>query len=147
MAVFICLFPANIYQFKVSKIITRKGFKTCSKLTISTSEQCLGWNLFFLCKFIEKEISTQMSFRCPYCWLWTYFTSFSSVFIVDFKYVFVYWVYCMFKGNNRNTRTRCEICSKLTIKTPERRYWRRSGVFIVNFEHVSHLLLIFFCWL
>ena len=26
----------------------------------------------------------------------------------------------MFKVNNRNTRTRCEICSKLTIKTPER---------------------------
>ena len=25
------------------------------------------------------------------------------------------------KVNNRNTRTRCEICSKLTIKTPERR--------------------------
>ena len=24
-----------------------------------------------------------------------------------------------FKVNNRNTRTRCEICSKLTIKTPE----------------------------
>ena len=24
----------------------------------------------------------------------------------------------MFKVNNRNTRTRCEICSKLTIKTP-----------------------------
>ena len=31
----------------------------------------------------------------------------------------------MFKVNNRNTRTRCEICSKLTIKTPERRHWRR----------------------
>ena len=28
----------------------------------------------------------------------------------------------------------CEICSKLTIKTPERRQLRRSrGVFIVNF--------------
>ena len=25
----------------------------------------------------------------------------------------------MFKVNNRNTRTRCEICSKLTIKIPE----------------------------
>ena len=24
-----------------------------------------------------------------------------------------------FKVNNRNTKTRCEICSKLTIKTPE----------------------------
>ena len=27
----------------------------------------------------------------------------------------------LFKVNNRNTRTRCEICSKLTIKTTERR--------------------------
>ena len=24
----------------------------------------------------------------------------------------------------------CEICSKLTIKTPERCQWRRSGVFV-----------------
>ena len=28
--------------------------------------------------------------------------------------------------NNRNTKTRREICSKLTIKTPERRQWRQS---------------------
>ena len=28
---------------------------------------------------------------------------------------------CLSKGNNRNTRKRCEICSKLTIKTAERR--------------------------
>ena len=27
----------------------------------------------------------------------------------------------LFKGNNRNTRERCEICSKLTIKTLGRR--------------------------
>ena len=27
----------------------------------------------------------------------------------------------LLKVKNRNTRTRCEICSKLTIKTPERR--------------------------
>ena len=49
----------------------------------------------------------------------------------------------MFNVSNRSTRTRCEICSKLTIKTPERRQWRRSGVFIVNFEHISHLGLVF----
>ena len=29
----------------------------------------------------------------------------------------------LLKVNNRNTRTRCEISSKLTIKTPERRQW------------------------
>ena len=40
----------------------------------------------------------------------------------------------MFKVNNRNTRTRCKICSKLTIKTPERRHFPSAS--IVNFEHV-----------
>ena len=39
----------------------------------------------------------------------------------------------MLKVNNRNTRTRCEICLKLTIKTT---------VFIVNFEHIFHLILL-----
>ena len=46
----------------------------------------------------------------------------------------------MFKVNNRNTRSRFEICSKLTIKIPEQ---RRSGISIVNFEHISHLALVF----
>ena len=45
----------------------------------------------------------------------------------------------LFQVNNKSTRKRCEICSKLTIKTPERRQRRRSGVFIVNSEHISHL--------
>ena len=45
----------------------------------------------------------------------------------------------MFKVNKRNTRTRCEIYSKLTIKTPERRH----GAFIVNFGHTSQLGLVF----
>ena len=48
----------------------------------------------------------------------------------------------LLRVNNRNTRTRCEVCSKLTTKTPEWRQWRRSGVFIVNFEHIPHLLLV-----
>ena len=32
---------------------------------------------------------------------------------------------------------------KVNINTPERRQWRRSGVFIVNFEPISHLVLVF----
>ena len=50
----------------------------------------------------------------------------------------------MFKFNNRNARKRCEIFSKLTIKLPEPCQWRRFGVFIVNFEHILHLFLVFF---
>ena len=48
----------------------------------------------------------------------------------------------LLKVNSRNTRTRCEICSKLTLKTPERRR-RPSSVFIGNFEHILHLVLVF----
>ena len=49
----------------------------------------------------------------------------------------------MIKVSNRNIRARSEVCSKLTIKTPERRHWCRSDVFIVNFEYISHLVLVF----
>ena len=34
----------------------------------------------------------------------------------------------------------CEKCLNIRIKTPERRC---CGVFIVNFEHISHLFLVF----
>ena len=46
----------------------------------------------------------------------------------------------LLKTNNRNTRKRCEICSKLTIKTPESRQCGRGVVlvfFIVNFQHIT----------
>ena len=45
----------------------------------------------------------------------------------------------LFIVNSSNTRKGCEICSKLTIKSPE----RRSTVFIVNFEHISYLFTPF----
>ena len=49
----------------------------------------------------------------------------------------------LLKVNNRNIRKRCEMCSKLVIWTPKQRQWRRSGDFIVNFEHISHFFLVF----
>ena len=45
--------------------------------------------------------------------------------------------------NNRNSRKRCEICSKLTVKIVERHHWRHSGVFIVNSKHILHIFLVF----
>ena len=53
---------------------------------------------------------------------------------------------CMFKVNNRITRTRYEICQELTIKTLEQRQWRQwhlSRVFIVNTGYISHFILVF----
>ena len=48
----------------------------------------------------------------------------------------------LFKVSNRNIGKRCEICSKLRINTSEQSRWQRSDVFIVNFEHISHLILV-----
>ena len=60
------------------------------------------------------------------------------------SFVFSFLILCspagnyLFKVNNRNTRTRCEIYSNLTIKIPERCHYFTpySSVSIVNFEHV-----------
>ena len=45
----------------------------------------------------------------------------------------------LLKANNGKTKAMCEICSKLTITTPE----RRSGVFIVDFKQISHIAILF----
>ena len=49
----------------------------------------------------------------------------------------------MFIVNNSNTRKRCEIFSKLTIKSPQ----RRSTVFIISFVIISHLIHLFLVFL
>ena len=51
-------------------------------------------------------------------------------------------IYLPVQSNNRNTRTSSEICSKLTIKTPEQCHWCCFGVF-VNFEQFSQTVLVF----
>ena len=49
-----------------------------------------------------------------------------------------------FKVNNKNARKVFEICSKLTIKTPGRRYLRRSGIVTLNFEYISYIIFLYF---
>ena len=72
------------------------------------------------------------------------------VFFCYFEQVFIYFVQkriwnpisagiYLLKVINRNTRTRWQICSKLTIKTPERRHWRPSGVFMLTLN-IFHTL-------
>ena len=58
------------------------------------------------------------------------------------KYISLANIYLL-KFSNRNTRKKCELCSKLTIKTQH--HCRRSGVFIVNFEHISQLVVASVC--
>ena len=55
--------------------------------------------------------------------------------------ILVHWPYpaniYLLKVNYKNTKKKCEICSKLTIEIPEL-HQCLSDVFIVNLQHVSH---------
>ena len=63
-----------------------------------------------------------------------------AVFIMDPFQISPAGIY-MFKDSNRNTSARCEIRSKLTTETP-----KITGFFIVNFDRISHLVLVcFYC--
>ena len=50
----------------------------------------------------------------------------------------------IFKVSNRNTRTRCDICSKLTIKTPERHQNDTIGVALVSLVLTLNIFHILF---
>ena len=49
----------------------------------------------------------------------------------------------LFKVYIENLRIMFENNSKLTKKISERRHRRRSGVFTVNFQHISKIVLVF----
>ena len=93
-----------------------------------------------LVTFTEEILNDKLHFLCSV----NHFLILLECLGVTFRHISdeVASIYLL-KINNRNTRTKSEICSKLTIKTPEQRHWRRSGVFIANFEHILHFVLVF----
>ena len=114
--------------------------KTISNFFINFSTSCeifasclnkLSFCLFYYC----------MNFWYSLRWMRQQF-SFSFVFLMEKLSDYTAGIYLL-KVNNRNTKKRREICSKLTIKTPERRQRRRSGHFIVNFESILYFVLVF----
>ena len=50
----------------------------------------------------------------------------------------------LFKVNNENTRTICEICSVLTLNAPERRQRRGPGVLVFNLQQIPRIVLVFY---
>ena len=60
--------------------------------------------------------------------------------------LFVQWRFYLFKTNNGNTKNdigKCKMCLKLTVRIPERPQWHCAGVFIVDYQQISHIHLVF----
>ena len=104
------LFIESIYLFKLNNRNTRKRYEACAKLTIKSPERRQSIT-FDVCIFNFEHIS-----------------HFSSVSVVDYQKVNIYSADMQFinpagirffKSIHGSSKTMFEICSKLTIKTPE----------------------------
>ena len=116
-------------------------------------------NILNLCKLVIKTPDIK------WCYVGVFSLSFECIQIIDLVLFLILSIYlpdivnsagiCLLKVNG-NTRIRCELCSKLAVKAQGRpnKMWimskvnnkdtrRHSGVFIVNFEHISHFALVF----
>ena len=100
----------------------------------------------FSCDLLKSDFLTVIQICKSVCVKWCDITHY----ILNTVVIFKYWCsLCLLRKhlpaqvNNRNTRKRIEMSPKLTMRTPERRHWRRSGVFVINFEHILHHFLVF----
>ena len=107
-----------------------------SKYGITFHEPLQKWRKYFFCKTFNDLGTNRLKIRC----LSQRTLHKIKLSLKDFFSQCNIARNYMLEVNNRNTR--CKICSKLIIKTPEIRHWRCSGVFIVNFEPISHLILV-----
>ena len=60
---------------------------------------------------------------------------------LNYSCIMLVWRFC--SKSTMEIPEQFEFCSKLTIRKPKLRHWRRSGVFIANFEQISHIVQIF----
>ena len=128
-------YPANIYLFKVTNRNNRKRSEICSKLMASFC--CFVYfehiSLHFVV-FLRMSLNNQMLAGLFYIrisklnWGLTETLTHNPA------------GNCMLKVDNRNTRTRCEICSELTIKTPERRQLLHAFVSLLLTLNIFHNL-------
>ena len=135
----------------------------CSSVFIAAFEQISHFTYVFSLLTLSKFYT---SFYYLSCQLWRNFTHLSTVFMfscrnilhnpISFIVKFNTYLKCLysqlqkfppniilFKVNHWNTRKRSELCSKLSIKTTERRPWYHAVVFIVKSKHISRLVLLF----
>ena len=101
------IFIVDFEQVNSSWVTSIQQTILCFRVTIKLPDE-----LFNMFKVMTKSPGeTKMrSFRCLY---WELITHQPNQLPAN--------IY-LFKVNNKNTRKRCEICSQLTIKTPDRRH-------------------------
>ena len=153
------MYPAGIYLLKVNKRNIEQDVKYVQNKRLASFWYLNYW-LWIYFSFEQVNASwvrvTESTFHSPWNLLITRLanvkvpqqsieSNWSESFrlLKDIHPANIY----LLKVNNRNTRKRSEICSKLTIKTLERRQWHLFLVFLlmtlsISWVTISMLLLI-----
>ena len=130
--------------FRIPKYIAIK-YNVCSQILRNTATFFTQVGLRYSCKTKRVHTDQYSENIISKFFVDNSVTLFKSdkIFLLIFMHLIPAGIY-LFKVNNGNTRRMCEICSKLTIKTPERLWhWRRSVAFIVNFERIAQIVIVF----
>ena len=120
-----------IAQFTVKTTNSEKAIYFLSLVSCSINK--LRSEMFFTCKTFMFSDFTSKKIFCSRKWWWG----------GEWRPPAPPFPYSPVNVDNRNTTKMFEIYSKLTIKIPGRSHWHRSGVFMVNFEQVSWLFVVF----
>ena len=121
-------YPGNIYQPKVNNRSTRKRCEIPSTLAIKTPEQARTSNNYIKIFYLRRRLRRRQQVMWKFGVLCFLFTS-------VLRFAFLPAGIYLFKVNNRNTRTRCEITFKVNNK--DTRTKPTLNIFI------SHLVLVF----
>ena len=143
------LYLSGKFRFKsISKIIIDSA-EICSNQTKAPERPISGPSNIYDGPFSQNNWVKAVNYFCKKSSMVDVWRSskICHVFLVSYSslhllYSFQANIYLL-KVTNWNIGKRCEICSELAIKIPERRQWRCYGFFIVNFKHVTHLFLVF----
>lgn len=113
--------------------IRKSGTLLCMNYT------CCFWHSILKCfgsESMQMIMKIKIDWTIEYWWYNYCITDWNTPASID-----------LFRVSNGNTKLSCEICPELASKTLEQHCWRWSGIFFVDFEQVSHIIMVFPCWL
>ena len=117
-------YPQKYIDKCIQKFLNNMFIQRPQILTLPKKELIILPYLGNMHQIVKTRLTKTMNKHRGFCklrvngWVWLSWYSFPA------------GIY-MFKVNSRNIRTRRKICSKLTIKTPERRHWQKKKLTLI----------------
>ena len=125
------IFPSNKIFANISK--TSESHIGLPEVLVFT---CNSWFFYFHFSWVCRCAIIRSKTICSCQWTGAGTTRMINKINISWSYILTCYTFYLYE----NTQVKV---NKLTTKTTQRRQWRRSGEFNVNFELITHLFLVF----